>query len=187
MQAGVALELMEQRPDQARSALAAIKQASKDALVEVQAMLGALRADGEQVPRSPTPRLADLGGLVRRADAAGLTVRVHVTGEPAPLPGGVELAAFRIVQEALTNVVRHAGTSTATVCLDYRPGELGVQVDDAGPGRPDGPGGPPETEGGRGIAGMRERAGALGGDLTAGAKPGGGFRVQARLPVDNTA
>ena len=187
VQAGVALELMEQRPEQARSALAAIKQASKDALVEVQAMLGTLRADGEHVPRSPAPRLADLAGLVRRADAAGLTVQMHVTGEPVPLPAGVDLAAYRIVQEALTNVVRHAGARIATVRLDYRPGELCVQVDDDGHRSPDGPGKPTEMAGGSGIAGMRERASALGGDLTTSPRPGGGFRVRARLPMDGTA
>jgi signal transduction histidine kinase len=95
------------------------------------------------------------------------------------LPAGVDLAGYRIVQEALTNVVRHAGATTATVRLDYRPGELGVQVDDDGRGNADGA----TANGGNGIAGMRERADALGGRLSAGAGPAGGFRVSATLPI----
>ena len=179
VQAGVALELIDQRPEQARTALAAIKQASKDALVEVQAVLGSLRQDGEHVPRAPAPGLADLDGLVHRAEVAGLTVRVEVSGEPVPMPAGVELAGYRIVQEALTNVVRHADASVATVHVQYGAAELGIEVDDNGRGRP----GSTATNGGNGIPGMRERADALGGRLSAAPKSGGGFRVQATLPV----
>jgi signal transduction histidine kinase len=159
--------------------LAAIKQASKDALVEVQAVLGSLRQAGEHVPRTPASSLADLDGLVRRAEVGGLTVHVEVTGEPVPLPAGVELAGFRIVQEALTNVVRHADAGTAAVRLHYGVDGLGIEVDDDGRGRP----GSTTTNGGNGIPGMRERADALGGQLSAAAKAGGGFRVQARLPI----
>ena len=179
VQAGVGLELLDTRPDQARSALGAIKEASKDALVEVQAVLGSLRQAGEHEPRTPVPRLADVANLARGAEAAGLTVRVHTVGQPVQLPAGVDLAGYRIVQEALTNVVRHAGATTATVRLDYRPEELGVQVDDDGSGNADGA----TANGGNGIAGMRERADALGGRLTAGARPAGGYRVRATLPI----
>jgi signal transduction histidine kinase len=179
VQAGVALELIDQRPEQARTALAAIKRASKDALVEVQAVLGSLRQAGEHVPRTPAAGLADLDGLVQRAEAAGLTVRVEVTGEPVALPAGVELAGFRIVQEALTNVVRHARASTATVLVHYGTDGLGIEVDDDGRGRP----GSTTANGGNGIPGMRERADALGGQLSAAPKTGGGFRVQATLPI----
>jgi signal transduction histidine kinase len=175
VQAGVALELVDQRPEQARDALAAIKQASKDALVEVQSMLAALRQDGEHAPRTPTRGLAELGTLVSRAETAGLTVRVRTEGAVVRLPAGVDLAAYRIVQEALTNVVRHAGASTATVSLGYGGGVLTVQVDD------DGRGGAPGT-GGNGLAGMRERADALGGSFAASASAAGGFRVRAVLP-----
>jgi signal transduction histidine kinase len=178
VQAGVGLELLDTRPEQARSALGAIKEASKDALVEVQAVLGSLRQAGEHEPRTPVPRLTEVANLARGAEAAGLTVRVHTVGQPVPLPAGVDLAGYRIVQEALTNVVRHAGATTATVRLDYRPGELGVQVDDDGRGTADGA----TANGGNGIAGMRERADALGGRLSAGPGPGGGFRVSATLP-----
>jgi signal transduction histidine kinase len=186
VQAGVALELMEQRPEQARTALTAIKRASKDALVEVQAVLGSLRGAGQaevaSAPRAPATRLADLAGLVGTAEAAGLAVHTEISGESTTLPAGVELAAFRIVQEALTNVVRHAGARTATVRVDYGPDELLVQVDDDGRRRPV----LPLSNGGSGIAGMRERADALGGQLTATVRPGGGFRVAARLPVTSS-
>ncbi len=178
VQAGVGLELLDARPEQARSALGAIKAASKDALVEVQAVLGSLRQADEHEPRAPVPRLAEVANLGRGAEAAGLTVRVHTVGQPVPLPAGVDLAGYRIVQEALTNVVRHAGATTATVRLDYRPGELGVQVDDDGRGNADAT----TANGGTGIAGMRERADALGGRLSAGPGPTGGFRVSATLP-----
>lgn len=181
VQAGVALELVDQRPEQAREALAAIKQTSKDALVEVQSMLGALRRDGESAPRTPTRGLAELETLVSRAELAGLTVDVRVDGTAAPLPPSVDLAAYRIVQEALTNVVRHAEATTATVLLDYRVDQLAVQVDDDGRGA--GPGEPRPDASGNGLAGMRERADALGGTLSAAPRTDGGWRVRAVLPI----
>jgi signal transduction histidine kinase len=116
---------------------------------------------------------------VARAASAGLDVRVETQGNPRPLPSGVDLAAFRIIQEALTNVTRHAGHATATVLLRYGERDLTVQVDDDGRGAPAGTPG-----GGTGIAGMTERATALGGRLEAGTRPGGGFRVLSRLPTD---
>jgi DNA-binding NarL/FixJ family response regulator len=134
VQAGVALHLIDQQPEQARSALAAIKQASKDTLGELGSVLDVLRHDDEALPRSPTSGLARLDELVARAEAAGLVVRTRIEGEPRPLPTGMDLAAFRIVQEALTNVTRHAGPATATVRVAYGQGELTVQVDDDGRG-----------------------------------------------------
>ena len=179
VQAGVALHLMDEQPEQSRSALAAIKQASNDALRELRSVLDILR-QGAEAPRAPTSGLDSLDGLVANAEAAGLAVRTRVEGTPRPLPAGVDLAAYRIVQEALTNVTRHAGTATATVLLGYGADELTVQVDDDGAGARGGgsPGG------GNGIRGMRERAAALGGELDAGPRPGGGFRVSARLPLN---
>ena len=187
VQSGVALELIDQRPEQARQALDAIKTASRDALVEVQGVLDSLRRKGEGLPSAPAPSVADLDAVVGRARAAGLRVRTLVDGDPAPLPSRVDLAAARIVQEALTNVARHAGGAPAEVTLRYSAGALEVQVDDHGPGpmvragaaggRGTGDGG-----GGNGIPGMRARASALGGSLAAGPRPGGGFRVRARLP-----
>lgn len=163
VQSGVALHLIDERPEQARTALVAIKQASKDALREVRSTLGALREVDEEPPRSPTPSLARLDDLAARVAVAGLEVRTRVAGEARPLPAGVDLAAFRIVQEALTNVARHAGPATATVQVTYGERDLTVQVDDDGGGAPG-----EAAPGGSGILGMRERAAALGGELEAG-------------------
>jgi signal transduction histidine kinase len=176
VQSGVALHLIDKQPEQARTALQVINEASADALREVRSALSALRGDGEQPPRAPTAGLDGLDELVSRASAAGVEVSLDVSGERRPLPASVDLAAFRIVQESLTNVVRHAGASAATVKLSYGERELAVQVED------DGRGGA-AANGGSGIAGMRERAAALGGQLQAGPGPGGGFRVSAQLPL----
>jgi signal transduction histidine kinase len=180
VQAGVALHLMDEQPGQSRTALAAIKQASNDALHELRSVLDILR-QGTDAPRSPTSGLDSLDGLVANAASAGLAVSTRVEGTPRPLPTGVDLAAFRIVQEALTNVTRHAGQATASVLVAYGDGELTVQVDDDGRGATRQGA---EAAGGNGIRGMRERAAALGGQLDAGPRPGGGFRVAARLPLN---
>jgi signal transduction histidine kinase len=176
VQAGVALHLIDDQPDQARTALSAIKAASKDALGELRSVLDVLRQGDEGPPRAPTAGLDDLDRLVAGATAAGIDVRVVTEGIPRPLPPSVDLAAFRIVQEALTNVTRHAGPATATVSLAYGDHRLTVQVDDDGRGV-DGAGP------GNGIRGMQERAAALGGTVHAAPKPGGGFRVTASLPA----
>jgi signal transduction histidine kinase len=183
VQAGVALHLIDERPEQARTALANIKQASKDALGELRSVLEVLRQVDEDLPRSPTAGLDGLHGLVSRAAAAGIEVRLEVDGPARPLPPGVDLAAFRIVQEALTNVTRHAGPATATVRVTYGDDDLVVQVDDDGAGGPSPAVAAPAAGGGNGIRGMRERAAALGGRLDAGPRPGGGFRVRSWLPV----
>jgi signal transduction histidine kinase len=176
VQSGVALHLIDEQPEQARTALEVINEASADALREVRSALSALRGDGEQPPRAPTAGLDGLDELVSRASAAGVAVSLDVHGNRRPLPAAVDLAAFRIVQESLTNVVRHAGASAANVQLTYGDRDLTLQIDD------DGRGGASEN-GGSGIAGMRERAAALGGRLDAGPGPGGGFRVSAQLPL----
>jgi signal transduction histidine kinase len=184
LQSGVALHLNKELPEQARNSLAAIKQASKEALAELRSVLDILRQEAEPAERSPTWTLARLEDLVSQAAAAGLVVETRTDGEARPLPFAVDVAAFRIVQEALTNVTRHAGPATATVRVSYGDRDLSVQVDDDGRGRsPQGkaPGG------GKGIVGMRERVAALGGELQAGPRPGGGFRVRARLPLDGAA
>jgi signal transduction histidine kinase len=186
VQAGVALHLIDTQPEQARAALAAIKDASKETLRELRATLGVLRQVDEGVPRAPAPSLARLDELIARLGVAGLTVRTRIEGAPVPLPARVDLAAYRIVQEALTNVYRHAGPVTATVEIGYAEDELVIQVDnDAGATGAvigNAAAGLPST--GTGIAGMRERAETLGGELSAGPRPGGGFRVRARLPLD---
>ncbi|GAA2813924.1 sensor histidine kinase [Streptomyces showdoensis] len=177
VQAGVGLALLDADPAQARTALTTIKAASKEALGEVRQVLDTLRAPGD-APRAPAPGLDRLPELVEQAAAAGLTVRTRVEGRPRSLPPGTELAAFRIVQEALTNVVRHSGSRTAEVVLGYGPDSLALRVDDAGPATGGDAGGS-----GNGLAGMRERAAALGGTIEAGTRPDGGFRVRATLPV----
>jgi signal transduction histidine kinase len=176
VQAGVALALMDERPEQARTALTTIKAASKEALGEVRQVLSTLRAPGE-APRAPAPGLDRLPELLEQATAAGLTADVAVDGTRVPLPPGADLAAFRIVQEALTNIVRHSGSRTARIRLRYRPGDVQVRVDDDGPAVTGG-----DSGGGNGLVGMRERAAALGGEVEAGPRPDGGFRVLARLP-----
>jgi signal transduction histidine kinase len=183
VRAGVALHLNEPLPEQARSALDAISQASKEALTELRSVLDILRQSDEQTSWSPTPSLTRLDNLVSRAAGAGLKVKTETVGEVRPLPYGVDVAAFRIVQEALTNVARHAGRATASVQIAYRPGDLTVQIDDDGRG----PAQPARPGSGKGILGMRERVAALSGELEAGPRPGGGFRVRARFPLDGAA
>jgi len=180
VQAGVALHLMDEQPGQSRTALVAIKQASNDALGELRSVLDVLRQGDEAPPRAPASGLTQLDSLVAGAGATGLEVRTRVEGLPRPLPAGTDLAAFRIVQESLTNVTRHAGPASATVLVRYGPDDLTVRVDD------DGRGPVAATGPGNGIRGMRERVAALGGELTTGPRPGGGFRVQARLPLDES-
>ena len=183
VQANTALHLMDRQPDRARSALTTINEVSGQALVELRSVLGVLRAVDEGAPRAPAPGLARLGDLADTAAAAGLAVRVEESGQSVPLPADVDLAAYRIVQEALTNSARHSGGTKATVRIVYGEDALMVDVHDDGAPRPPGrPPGPPRGAG-SGIAGMTERAAALGGTLQAGPRPGGGFAVQARLPL----
>jgi signal transduction histidine kinase len=181
VQAGVALHLLDEQPEQARTALTAIKQASRESLGELRSVLELLRHGEEGAPRTPAPGLEALDALVARTSAAGVPVTVEVRGTPRPLPGGAGLAAYRIVQEALTNVTRHAGPATATVLLGYGDRELIVRVTD------DGPGADNSTGSGSGLLGMAERAAAIGGEVEAGPRPDGGFQVTARLPLPPAA
>jgi signal transduction histidine kinase len=179
VQAGVAAHLLERRPDKAGAALATIRQASDEALGELHAMLGVLRQPDGRAPLQPAPGLAQLDALVAQAEGAGLQVEVAVRGADR-LPPAVDLACYRIVQESLTNVVRHAGARSATVTVAADGDCLVVEVTDDGAGAAaDGNGNGTR----QGIVGMRERARALGGTLQAGPRPEGGFRVSARLPL----
>ncbi|MFI7500886.1 sensor histidine kinase [Streptomyces sp. NPDC049687] len=178
VQAGVGLALLDADPEQARTALTTIKSASKEALGEVRQVLDSLRTPGD-APRAPVPGLDRLPELVEQAARAGLTVQVE--GQAPRLPPGTDLAAFRIVQEALTNVVRHSGSRHARVRLDRAGGTLRLRIDDDGPATGADAGGS-----GNGLAGMRERAAALGGTIEAGPRPDGGFRVLAVLPAGAT-
>jgi signal transduction histidine kinase len=179
VQAGVAAHVIDQQPEQAAEALEAIKQASKEGLRELRGILNVLRQADEHDPRSPAPRLAQLDELVENTTRAGLPTSVTVHGQARRLVPSVDLTAYRIVQESLTNTLRHAGPTTARVTLSYTDDELVVEVLDGGAGRVDGT----SEAFGHGIPGMRERAEAVGGTLIAGPGPEGGFRVQARLPL----
>ena len=176
VQAGTALHRLERDPAQAGTALGVIKEASRDSLRELRATLGVLRQVDEPEDTAPAGRLERLDDLVRYAELAGLKVEVAEEGDRRPLPAGADLAAYRILQESITNVTRHAAARRLRVTLAYGEAELGLEV------RDDGRGAAASGGGGSGITGMRERARALGGELVAGPLPDGGFRVRARLP-----
>ncbi|MEV8594544.1 sensor histidine kinase [Streptomyces sp. NPDC052012] len=193
IQAQVAPHLVEDPPDELRENLAGIRQNAVEALTELRRVLDVLRSehpgpqppgnDADSVPHAPQPTLDRLQALVENTRAAGLTVTTEVTGERRPLPPGVELSAYRIVQEALSNVLRHAPGATARVVLAYEPHALRVEVTNTRPTRE----APPSSGAGHGLLGMRERAVMLGGSLTAGPSADGGYRVAALLPKDTTA
>ncbi len=172
VQAGVAAHVLDRRPEKAREALEAIKKTSTEALRELRGVVGALRSDGAEEHSPSLGRLPELTGMV---EAAGVRARLSVTGEVSALPAAVELAAYRIVQEALTNVVRHAKASEVTIELSYRPDFLRITVED------DGTAAESPSGNGNGLAGMRERARTLGGRFDAG-RVTTGFRVACELP-----
>jgi signal transduction histidine kinase len=196
VQAGAARQVLGQSPDQATAALLAVESSGRAAMAELRHLLGLLSprdqgaeaadAQGARDPElRPQPGLARLVALVDRVRAAGLPVELEAAGIPSDMPPGVDVAAYRIVQEALTNVIKHAGKPKTSVRLGCRDGELVIEVADAGrsmtavaPVAATLPGS------GRGLVGMRERAALYGGDLHAGRRPGGGWLVTARLPVD---
>ncbi len=164
-------------PDRAAAALQAIAGTGRQALAEMRRLLGVLRSADDQAALAPVPGLGELRELLDQARAAGLEVGYTLSGTPRELPEGAELAAYRVVQESLTNTRKHAGlAATAAVALRYEPDGLVVEVTD------DGPGGGTSDSGGLGLAGMRERIAMYGGTVTAGPLPGGGFGVTARLP-----
>jgi signal transduction histidine kinase len=184
VQANTALHLMDRQPERAREALTAIREVSGQALTELGTVLGALRDAGGTVPLAPVPGVARLDELAARARSAGFDVSVAAEGPVRQLPAGVDAAAYRIVQEALTNTVRHSAGRSASVLLRYGDENLVIEVDDDGPGAAAGGGhnGSGGSGSGNGLTGMAERARALGGSLDAGPRPGGGFRVLAKLP-----
>ncbi|HTS98098.1 MAG TPA: sensor histidine kinase [Streptosporangiaceae bacterium] len=178
VQAGVARLVLARQPGQAGAALSAIETASRSALDELRKLLRQIR-DPEDADEAAAPTLGDLPALIGKLRRAGLDVSYHCTGQPRPYGTAVELSAYRIAQEALTNVTKHASGARARVRIDHRAGELAITVADEGGSHPV----RPAASGGLGIPGMRERAGLLGGTLTAGPGPDGGFIVTARLPV----
>ncbi len=185
VQASVALHLMDRKPEQARTALAAIEDASREAMSELRSVLDILHRpdDADAAPRAPAPGLDQLDALASRAEAAGLQVRLEVEGNRRPLRVPVEAAAYRVIQEAVTNVIRHASATTATVRLSYGSEYLTVVVEDDGSGVTLSDG----SRTGSGIAGMRERVHTLGGEFEAEGRTGRGFRVRAVLPLGGQA
>jgi len=178
LQAAVALQVMEEHPDTAETALRAIRSTTQDALGDLRGVLGVLRQGDDS---RTAPGVGRLESLVANTSAAGVLTELRVVGRARPLPAAVDLAAFRVVQESLANVLRHAGAETAVVTIAYERARVVVQVDDDGRGAASGS---EESDGsGSGIAGMRERVLALGGELEAAARPGRGFAVRASLPV----
>ncbi|SCF83780.1 sensor histidine kinase [Streptomyces sp. Ncost-T10-10d] len=188
IQAGVGARVIETQPTEAREALRVVESTSRETLASLRRTLIALReADSETASgraQAPAPGLAELDRLVATSAEAGIRVDVHRTGEPRPLPADVDLAAYRIVQEAVTNVVRHAGTRECRVAIDYAKEGLSVEIVDDGQG--------PATDGradrsGFGITGMRERVNLLHGRFSAGPRPERGFQVTATLPLTESA
>jgi signal transduction histidine kinase len=200
VQAGAAREVLGTMPEEARAALRAVEEAGRNTMTELRHLLGVLAPsqDGEDTDPGPAAAAADLapqpgldrlGALVDRISFAGLPVEVRISGEPRPLPGGVSVTAYRIVQEALTNALRHGDGGKAEVTVRYAEHALRVEVLNTGPsvltgGAPPRPARPAHEGTGRGLLGLRERVAVYGGDLDARRRLGGGYRVRARIPLD---
>jgi signal transduction histidine kinase len=202
VQAEAATSLLPDKPAQARRSVEIIGDTARLALTELRRLLGVLRGPSERLETAPSVSLVEIGGVLDQVRGAGLPVELEVVGTPGPLAPGVDLTAYRIVQEALTNTIRHTRASRAQVTLCYEPGYITVSVTDSGPRR-DGPrrDGPrrdgPRRDGlngraapvpalagsGLGLAGIAERVASCGGNLTVGPTPAGGFAVTARLPA----
>jgi signal transduction histidine kinase len=178
IQADAAEGALEREPELARQPLAAIKETARGALAEMRRLLGILRQGEDEAALAPQPGLAQLGALVEQARQAGLSVELTVEGERRALPPGLELSAYRIVQEGLTNVLKHAGPARARVLVRYGDDGLEIAVEDDGMRTGNGGGG------GHGLVGARERATLYGGELEAGPLAGGGYALRARLPLE---
>ena len=177
LQARGGRKLLDEEPAEARQALDAIEHTAAQALGEMRRLLGLLRESDEELALAPQPTLALLDDLVARVRAAGLPVELTIEGTPGELPPGIDLSAYRIVQEALTNALKHAGPAAARVTVRYGDGELDLEVSDNGAG------GSGNGDGsGQGLTGIRERVAVFGGDVTAGIEPDGGYAIRARLP-----
>jgi len=187
IQAGAARQVLASEPNEAEEALLAVEAAGRDTMTELRHLLGLLTPSatgGDDERLSPQPSLSRLSPLIDRIAFAGLPVEVRISGEPRPLPAGVDVTAYRIIQEALTNALKHGDGVTAEVTVRYADHALRVEILNTGPsvlsgGRPPGP----EGEG-RGLLGLRQRVAVYGGDLDARRRLGGGFRVRAKIPLE---
>ena len=177
VQAGAARLLLEEDVTQARQSLLAVEETGRQALGEMRRLLGILRGDDDNRQLAPQPGISDIDALIEQVRGAGLPVDVIVEGETKPLPPGVDLAAYRVVQEALTNTLKHAGAARAEVSIRYRPTALELAVTNDGFAQRNG-------RGGHGLVGMRERIALYGGEFDAGPRSGGGYAVRAALPLD---
>jgi len=177
VQAGVARRLFDRDPPEAVAAIGSVETASRQAIADLQQLVGVLRRQEEGDDLAPQPSLQRLPELVEHMRQTGLPVKLTTTGKPQQLPAGVELSAYRIIQEALTNTLKHAGPAQAAVTVRYDNGAVEVEVVDDGQG----PSPARQGTGGKGLVGMQERVRLYGGRLEAGARPGGGFRVYAVL------
>jgi signal transduction histidine kinase len=180
VQAGAARHILNKSPHQADEALRAVESSGREAMAELRHLLGLLNHEDDQITLTPQPGLDQLDSLVRRVGEAGLPITLHVEGRPCPLPPGLDLAAYRIVQEALTNALKHADLARTDVILEYREGELKIEILDDGPGRSAGA----DAGAGHGLVGMRERVALYGGTLEAGPRLERGYAVRAWLPLD---
>jgi signal transduction histidine kinase len=180
IQAGAARKVMDSSPEMAREALLAVEAGGRAAMTELRQVIGLLTIDSDGADLAPQPGLDQLPELAERIRETGTPVALTVSREPDPLPAGVDLAAYRVVQEALTNAVKHAAGAAVTVAITGTPAELRIEVTDTGGGAPAGDGT------GRGLIGLRERLEIYGGTLTAGRRPTGGYRVVAAIPLRGT-
>jgi signal transduction histidine kinase len=180
VQAGAAEEMLRRDPQRALEPVHAVQETGRQALVEMKRLVGILRDEDEEIGLAPQPGLADLDRLVRQVRDAGLPVEVRIDGVPRALPLGVDLSAYRVVQEALTNALKHAGHASAIVTLRYGESDVTIEVADDGAGTK-------KKSGGHGLIGMRERIGVFGGTFAAGPRDSGGFAVSARLPIGDGA
>jgi signal transduction histidine kinase len=177
LQARGGRRVLQSEPADARQAFAIIERTGHQALEEMRRLLGMLRRSDEGLPLAPQPSLGDLGRLLEQVRAAGLPVQMAVEGEARELPAGVDVSAYRIVQEALTNALMHAGPASARILVRYSPDDLELEITDDGPGTSNGSGA------GYGLIGIRERVSVYGGELQAGPRPEGGYALRVRLPL----
>jgi signal transduction histidine kinase len=183
VQAAAARRVLDSQPDAARASLEAIETTGRQALSEMRRLLGVMRReDVREDAKAPQPSLARVATLVDEMRAAGLPVELRVEGEAGPVPPGVDVSAYRVVQEALTNALRHAAAASVSVVVRYGPDDVEVEVSDDGHG----PQEDPDSVGGHGLIGMRERVALFRGDFEAGPRAGGGFAVRARLPIGSS-
>lgn len=178
MQAGALRRMLPADQEKALGVAGTVERTGREALVELRRMLGLLRADTDGVPLAPQPGLARIPDLVESTEAAGVPVELVMDEPPAALSPGVDLCAFRIVQESLTNVIKHAGPASVRIAVRFPPGSVAVEVVD------DGRGGTQRSDGGHGLLGMQERVAVFGGRLAVGPEPAGGFAVRATLPLE---